>query len=267
MNPAALAPQIDRLVWAVNGWARSHEIDDAVIESVGFPAAAVGTFNNLVPFVDMLSEHFILRRYIYRPPWEIREYVEELVAKGFLERQDDRLDPTDRLLPVIEELDQATRLAARHYWIDHRVTVEAAQGPVRRVLESSPERYGLAQAALAGRKPDDLFHRFHYRLAGLRLLRNEAHVEAWQAHDLTADEIEALTAAWAGTKAQTPLVLPRRLERRGLLVDGIVTEAGLELREQIEADTNAGVGSAFSTIDQTALLAALASLPPENLAE
>jgi len=253
-------------VWAVNGRARNHEIDEAVIEGVGFPEAALGLFNNLFPFVDMLSEHFILRRYIYRPPWAIHEFVEELVAKGFLERQDDRLEPTSRLSPVVEELDQATRYAARHYWIDHRVTVEAAQGPVRRVLEASPERYGLAQAALAGRKPDDLFHRFHYRLAGLRLLRNEAHVEAWQAQDLTADEIDTLTAAWAGTEAPTPLVLPKRLERRGLLADGKVTEAGLELRAQIEADTNAGVASAFSTIDQTALHAALVSLPPENLA-
>ena len=265
MNPAALAPEIDRLVWAVNGRAKNHEVDYAILDDVGMSAAAMDLFNNLVPFVDMLSEQFVLRRYIYRPAWVIRDFVEELVANGFFVRDGDRLVPTERVDVVVEELNQAARNAARHFWVDHRVTIEAAQGPVRRVLEASPERYGLAQAALAGRKPDDLFHRFHYRLAGLRLLRNEAHVEAWKAHDLTADEIETLTAAWAGTEPQTPLILASRLQRRGLVVDGQVTEAGLALREQIEAETNEGVASAFDSIDQRALYAALEALPPETL--
>lgn len=265
MNPAALAPEIDRLVWAVNGRAKDHEVDYAVLDEAGMSAVAMGIFNNLVPFVDMLTETFVLRRYIYRPAWVIREFVEELVAKGFFARDGDRLIPTPQLQIVVQELDQATRNSARHFWIDHRVTVEAAQGPVRRVLEASPERYGLAQAALAGRKPDDLFHRFHYRLAGLRLLRNEAHVEAWQQQDLSADEIETLTAAWAGTEPQAPLILASRLQRRGYLVNGKVTESGLELRSQIEAATNEGVASAFGSIDQDVLYAALKSLPPETL--
>lgn len=223
-----------------------------------------GTLNNLVPFVDMLTEEFVLRRYLYRPPEVLKAFVAEMVSGGFFVREGDRLRPTVRLQPVLDELNQAVCNAARYFWTHDRDNVEAASGPVGRILEASPERFGLAQAAIAARKPDDLFHRFHYRLAGLRLLRNEAHVEAWRAHDLTPGEIEMLTAAWAGSDIQAPMVMTSRLEERGFVADGQVTSEGLKLRQVIEDETNVGVASAFGVVDLERLYAALVLLPPEK---
>ncbi len=264
MNPAVLAPEIDRLVWAVNFRARDHEVDYTILENAGLNPALYGTLSNLVPFVDMLSEEFVVRRYLYRPPEELVQFVGELVDSGLLVREGDQLRKTIRLQPVLDEIDTAICNSARHFWVNHRVTVEAAAGPLRRILEASPERYGLAQAALSGNKPDDLFHRFHYRLSGLRLLRNESHVEAWRRHGLTPADVEVLSAGWGGGEVPAGMGSTDRLEERGLFADGVVTAAGLSLRQSIEDDTNAGVASAFASVDQGALFAALVSLPPET---
>lgn len=263
MNPAALAPEIDRLVWAVNFRARDHEVDYTILENAGLNPDSYGTLSNLVPFIDMLSEEFVLRRYIYRSPDELKVFIAEMVDAGLLVRDGDKLRKTVQLQPVLDEINTAIRNSARHFWVNHRVTVEAAAGPVRRILEASPERYALAQAALSGQKPDDLFHRFHYRLSGLRLLRNESHVEAWRVHELTTGEVEVLSAGWGGGEIHEGLGTTARLEERGLFADGAVTTAGISLRQSIEDDTNAGVASAFATVDQPALFAALVSLPPE----
>jgi hypothetical protein len=264
MNPAALAPEIDRLVWAVNFRARDHEVDLAILEKAGMDPSAFGTLNNLVPFVDVLTDEFVLRRYLYRPPQVLKSFIADMVDGGFFSRDGDHLRPTDRVQPILEELNTAVRNSARYFWVDYRDSVEAAAGPVRRILEASPERFDLAQAAISGPKPDDLFHRFHYRLSGLRLLRNEAHVEAWRRYDLTPGEIELLTAAWGGDETQTPVVMTDRLEERGLVAGGAVTAAGLKLRQTIEDETNVGVVSAFATVDQDSLYSVLVSLPPET---
>ncbi len=71
-----------------------------------------------------------------------------------------------------------------------------------------------------------------------------------------------LTAAWAGTETQGPLVFTERLVELGYVRDGTVTPAGLKVRRQIEDATNQGVGPAFAVVDADALLEILLSLPP-----
>ena len=264
MTPALLAPEIDRLVWAVNFRARDFHVDYAVFSAAGLPDSVFGTLNNLIPFLDKLTEPFVFRRYIYRPPEMLSEFVTTMLSAGAFTRKGDRLEATPLLDPVRDALSEAVRQAAHHFWDDHGDAVEAASGLARRVLEASPPGYDLAQAAITSPEPDDSFHRFHQRLAGLRLLRNEAHVQAWRALDLSPSEIEMLSSAWAGSPAQTPVLVTDPLEDRGWLTNGAVNAAGLAARQAIEDATNEGVDEAFSVIDQSALYTALMSLPPET---
>lgn len=261
MNPAAIAPEIDRLVWGVNGHARTLA-DPDVFVAAGLPATAFGTLNNLVPFLDDLTESFARRRYLYRPAGVVDDFIEAAVAAGCWRREGDRLVATELLRPVRAHLEAITHTAAHHFWDGHDATVITASEQARAVLEASPARYGLARAAVAAPEPADPLHRFHLRLAGLRLLRNEAHVEAWRAHDLDPGEVEVLTAAWAGTEIQSGASDLSGLVQRGLVADGGVTEAGLAARQDIEDKTNAGVAPAFSVIDQQAFFEALRGLPP-----
>lgn len=262
MTPALLAPEIDRLVWAVNDRAIGEEADAQFRADSGLSPSAFGTLNNLLPFVDDLTESVVARRYLYRPVATVQEFIAAMIDGGFLIREGDHLRSTERLLPITSELERALLDASRHYWAAHLGSVATASNAARRVLDTSPARDGLTRQAAAAPESQDACLRLYQRLAGLRLLRNESHVDAWRAHGLQPAEIEVLTDAWAGSSTQSPIITDS-LRDKGL-VDGTgVTEAGLVLRQQIEDATNDGVGDAFSVVDEEVLLSALIALPPE----
>ena len=262
MNAATIAPEIDRLVWAVNIRAKDYEVDYAVLEDVGLSAETFGTLNNLVPFLDELDESLVYRRYIYRPPEVLAAFIEDMLAAGVVTRHGEQLVPTPIMAPVRADLLRAIRDAARHFWSAYDVADVSEMA--RTVLDASPAHYGLAQAGIKSPEPEDPHHRFHQRLAGLRLLRNEAHVEAWQHHGLEPIDVEVLTAAFSGTATQRPPTPTDRLIERGYVRDGSVTEEGLAARQGIEDATNESVAGAFATVDLDAFVAGLRKLPPKK---
>lgn len=110
----------------------------------------------------------------------------------------------------------------------------------------------LAAANQAVEPPDEPWARLWRALTTLREHRGDAHVAALVAAGLDVVESEVLMAAWAGDRVD--LALLRRTRRideaawaggvaalagRGLLTDaGALTEAGRDLREEVEAATD-----------------------------
>lgn len=259
---AAAAPEIDRLVWAVRDAVRARY--DELPSATVLTAPTFWPLINLMPFADQLSESFIRRRYIYRPQPALAAFFAELESGGFLARDGDRLRPTERLAPIGEEVRLATAAATAELWRPHEEVVVPASAMARTVLDAGPVRDGLVQVAIRAPEPEDPFSRFWQRLAGLRLLRNEAHVDAWRAAGLTALDVEALTGTWTPGDAelQAPVSFSDRLAALGYVADGNVTDAGVAARQRIEDATNEGVAEAFATIDHQSFAEMLRMLPP-----
>ena len=129
-------------------------------------------------------------------------------------------------------IDRANELAAR--------AVDALRP------EGRPLYAGLASLDLPGSPVGDLWR----RLDMLREFRGDSHVNAWTTLGVDATEINLLTEAWWGmpmrsysrTRAWSDAefdAAEERLAGRGLLGDGAITDAGRDLRDQIEAATDA----------------------------
>lgn len=259
---AEIAPQTDRLVWAVADRLRYLHGRGELVDLAVLPTSAFSRLINLVQFMyPDIGEDFIRRRYIYASDEQMAQFFDVLVDGGFVERVGERFRPTELLPALLEAYDTAIRDSARMHWHDHVDVVESLLPASRQVLEACPSPDVLVTAALGAPEADDSCQLLYQRLAALRLLRNEAHVRAWKHHGLTPGEVEVLTSAWSGSKTQgSPDPTPSMVEK-GLAVNGVVNEAGLELRRTIEDETNAGVAEAFAAIDQAAFLEGLAVLP------
>ena len=257
----SVAKEIDRLVWAVGDEARLRHQRHQMPASDVLEPALFGPLLNLVPFIDDLTESFVRRRYIYRPSDTMDTFIAAVVDRGLFHQDGDVLVPSPDLAPITLEIGATTRNISRQLWGEHLTTAQSSSASARAVLERSPIRDGLARAAVEAAEPDDKFHRLQQRLAGLRLLRNEAHVDAWRPLGLRPSDVEALTSAWSGSMLQAPLVVSPRLEELGFAHEGEVTSDGIAARQRIEDQTDAGVADAFSTIDLAAFFDELTSLP------
>ena len=255
---AEIAPQTDRLVWAVADKLRDQHARGELPDLAVLPAGAFSRTINLVQFMyPDISEDLIRRRYVYASDEQVSDYFDALVDGGFVEREDGRLHPTDQLPALLAAFGGAIEDSARTHWQSHAEVVESVLPFARQVLEACPEPEMLVAAALVAPEAEDSYQLLYQRLAALRLLRNEAHVRAWRAHGLAPGEVEVLTSAWAGSKTQGSSEPTASMVERGLAADGVVTETGLELRRAIEDETNAGVAEAFAVVDQDAFRGAL----------
>jgi hypothetical protein len=255
---AQIAPQTDRLVWAIADKLRDQHARGELPDLAVLPAGAFSRTINLVQFMyPDIGEDFIRRRYVYASDQQVADYFDELVNGGFVERVGERLRSTDQLPGLLAAFGRAISDSARTHWQTHPEVVESVLPLTRQVLEACPEPEMLLAAALVAPEAEDSFQLLYQRLAALRLLRNEAHVRAWQAQGLAPGEIEVLTSAWAGSKTQGSSEPTASMIERGLAVDGAVTKTGLELRQAIEDETNAGVAAAFAVVDREEFLGAL----------
>lgn len=142
---AAIAPEVDRLVWAVRDRVRARRTE--MPASATLSASAFNPLINLMSFPDQLSESFIRRRYTYRPDPALGAFFAELEDGGYLVRSGDRLVLTDRMEPIAGEIGSAIAEAGRGLWIAHRPQVEAASAMARRVMEAGPPGWPPADSA------------------------------------------------------------------------------------------------------------------------
>lgn len=254
-----IASEIDRLVWSVRDVVRANRADRPTNSAVS-PAAFV-LLINLLSFPDHLSEAFIRRRYIYRPQDQLDAILNELIDGGYLIPAGDQLIVSETLAGIADELAADMVAACRDLWSSHEDAVTLASAMARTVVDAGEVRDGLLQAAATSEESPDPFRQFWQRLSALRLLRNEAHVDAWRSLGLAPSDVEALTDAWAGTPVQAPVAYSDRLRELGYVEDNSVTPTGVAARQQLEDETDAGVASAFAAIDAEEFLKILRSLP------
>jgi hypothetical protein len=157
--------------------------------------------------------------------------------------------------PVPEGLARATSLLA------------AAVAPLR--PEGKPLYAGLLSQGLPGEPLADA-----WRLADmLREYRGDAHIAAWTSAGLDATEIGLLTEPYWGLPLRTYVrtrawsddqldAAEARLVERDLLADGALTESGRDLRESIEAATDAQCAPILEALGREGLEELIGLLTP-----
>jgi len=262
MFVAEIAPQVDRLVWTVNGLTGRAAAYRPAFDAAGIPDMDFSSLGNLVPVLPAgpLPESTFLLRYRYRDPRLVRAMIAALVAAGCLEGDPGGYVATARLRPAMEAIGAGVAATAGELWADHGDAVDVLSGLVRRVLDDAPAGE-LVDAYRHVAEPGAAAARLHQRLAILRLVRNEAHARAWTARGLTAADMVMLTALWNGDAAPSDEAWsgpPGLVSNKGL------TDEGERLRDEIEADTNALNEPAFaglSPAERTDFLGAVTQLP------
>ncbi len=262
MFVAEIAPQVDRLVWTVNGVTGLSGSYRPAFDAAGIGHVDFSSLGNLVPVLQAgpLPESTFLLRYRYRDPDVVREMIGDLVNAGCLDGGPEGYAATARLQTVMTAIRAGVAATAADLWADHAEAIDVLSGLVRRVLDAAPAGE-LFAAYRHVPEPEEPRARLHQRLAILRLVRNEAHALAWASRGLTAADMVMLTALWNGDE-----VPPGELWSgpEGLVSNERLTDRGEALREEIEADTNARNEPAFSGLSPTArteFLGAVTQLP------
>ena len=261
MFVAEIAPQVDRLVWTVNGHTGRSGSYRPAFDAAGIPDMDFSSLANLVPALlgGPLPESTFLLRYRYRDPLIVREMVGDLVGAGCLEGDPDGYRATARLHPAMKAIRGGVAATAGELWADHGGAVDVLSGLVRRVLNDAPAGE-LVDAYRHVAEPEEPADRLHQRLAMLRLVRNEAHAEAWASRGLTAADMVMLTALWNGDDVPGEA----RSGPEGLVSNGSLTDRGERLRDEVEADTNSRNEPAFSGLspsERAEFLGAVTQLP------
>ena len=257
-----IAAEIDRPVWAVSGAVRDQHRDLPVASTL-----ELGTFApliNLLAFRDHMTEELIVRRYIYRGEAGMAGFMQNIVDADLFTREGSRLLPTDKLTGLANEVNDAVDRVCDQLWSGHEELTSPVSEMARSVLDAADDRHGMVAIAQNQDEASNPLHRLWARLTALRLVRNEAHVEAWQAAGLGAADVEVLTEAWAGTALQGEPTHSQNLIDLGFVSDGEVTQAGLEARSQIETATDDGVRAAYEAVDSREFLEHLGRLPPRG---
>jgi hypothetical protein len=228
---ALVAPAVDRLRMAV--MAKALVLGGSAMAATGLDRdrlMALGLMRNLDD--RPLPPQGLQAVLAYRPADLVAADTAELLARGFLVQAEEglRLSTTGRAFQddvhrfsqqAADELWPPDRVAAVHDLAGRALDAAAADGgPAFAITAPVGRREGASPAAVLGE-----------RLTGLRFHRYDAHVAAWRAAGLTAEEV-----------------------------------AGLEgpQRDAVEAETNRRAATPYAALDadeRLALLAGLAALP------
>ena len=262
-SAAEVAPEIDRLVLAVN-----NAVDGASLsEAAGERVLDWTLLNGLGDFMvaGVLTEEIATLRSRYRPRDVVLDRLHDLEQQGLLERRGSALAATDELRPLIETLTDARADAASTMWRGHEDDVEQASRTAQALGALASDDHVVAAAHRALPAPEDPFLRLHSRLVTLRYIRQHDHAAAWLGQGLTVAEIVDMTGLWNG-EVVAPGHGLSQLVTRGLASDDppTLTDAGRNMRMAIEADTNdrsQEILSALGENETAEFLALLRRLP------
>lgn len=206
---ASVAPVVDRLRLAVHHSmqaavavaAREYALDKQM-------AMVIGNLRNLAPGqpVDRSAVEAV---YIYAGTSAIEHGIDGLIHVGLVkEAADRRVCLTERGQSLVGEIHRLGATAANGLWTGHEERVTALAGLAERAVHAGAADGGDTFRLLApSQEPADASDAalLSERLTGLRFHRFDAHVAAWRAAGLTADQIKALPAgpARAAIEAET----------------------------------------------------------------
>ncbi len=248
---ARVAPEVDRLVLGVNRAVgpRHGRVLMAVARELGLDSL------KLIPhFVDFwldgpLTADIAVRRLPYAPEGSVLDRLDRFVSLGLLVETPAGFEPTPRFRPLLVASMAAREEVAEDTWSGFDDTISELEPLVARVIEAATDSHAVAVAHRALTPARDLFLRMYNRLVTMRFVRQHDHVEAWRARGMTSAGMTVLTALWHGVTMPDDAPGWRQLEGGGLVLEGQMTEAGRQVRDGIEADTNASVERTLSVLD------------------
>ncbi|HEY5684251.1 MAG TPA: hypothetical protein VIY70_02665 [Acidimicrobiia bacterium] len=266
---ARIAPEIDRLVLAVNtiSGSESGRTLDELASALG-----IGDHELLKHYAEfLLAGRLTPELAVRRVPYQPRERVERDIATwhrlGLVEDSDGLLGARPRLVPLLEAVLAGRTAVATRLWSANDF-LPAALDLAGKAAGRLGGQFVLARAHQDLPAPRDRHLRLHHQLTSLRYARSQAHAEAWRAAGLVRAEILALTASWHGRPAADTATVERLIERGLAFEDGALTVAGMRLRQEIEDATNHATAPAFETLDDDErenLIVSLAMLPGEPI--
>jgi hypothetical protein len=274
---SATAAEIDRLV--VRGHERAGQVQDrppAVAQMTAFPQL-------LSTAAIVLLEHPLTRADIsrivpYTPQALIDGLIDNNVGEGIVSERDGALALTEAGRAAAEGVVAIQEGVAADMWSSAGDEVQIADrhlGPAvhhARTAEPirSPSNFELFAACCDRPTIEGRVLRL---ITSVRYLRADAHARALTETDLQPFEAHALNRLWdthrGVDRVGQGFAEPGRkgvasLERRGLAEAGAITDAGIDLREQVERRTDELTAPVYDPLDEAAheqLLAALRALP------
>jgi hypothetical protein len=258
-----VAPQIDRLALAVNDAVDSGRLADAAGDLV-VDWVAVSQLGDFLA-AGVLTEEIAMLRSRYRPRDVVLDRLAGLEQQGMVERRGANLAATEALRPLIEAVWATRADAAEAMWREHQDDVDLASRAAAELGQLASADHVVAVAHRSVPPPENPYLRLHTRLFTLRYVRQHDHAEAWLAHGLTAAAAVAMTGLWQD-ESISPGAGLAELVSRGLATDEppALTDAGGQLREAIEVDTNERAQVIFDALGEAEtaeFLAALRRLP------
>ena len=256
---ADVAPEIDRLVLAVNGAVDGGRL----AEAAGDRAVDWMILSQLGDFLaaGVLTRRIATSRSPYRPPDVVASRLHDLVEQQLVGHRGPALAATDDLQPLVSAFMEARAEAAATLWRGHEDDVDQASATAEELGALVSDDHVVAAAHRSIAAPDDRYLRLHSRLVTLRYVRQHDHVAAWLARDLTAAAAVAMTGLWQDEPGSPGAGLDE-LVSRGLATDDppTLTEAGREMRDEIEADTNERSQTIFTALGEAETAEFLATL-------
>lgn len=261
--PAAAAPETDRLVLGVNE-ARDQDRFARLAANVGLDSWFVlGHWWDFL-LAGTLTREVARLRSRYAPAQLVDRMIDRLLELGFVDEQAGRLAATARLEPVLSAIQEDTGRVARDAWADHDSEVDVVADGAARMIAAADDDALVAVTHRAIELPDDKYLALYCRLVTVRYIRQHDHGAAWAAHDLTAPQMRVYTELWHDGQVADDVDGRADLEARGLVAaTGGLTEAGRQLREQIEHETLERSARTYDVLgeDGPEYLAALTALP------
>jgi DNA-binding MarR family transcriptional regulator len=286
---AQLAPQVDRLFIAVHraaGPAGRVILDELGLQNFGVLVDLRKLM--LSPSGMLPGQAEALER--YRDPREIDADLDAHVRQGLLQRQGERIFPTEEGREILLRLTRNLARSAETLWPDEETTSRSAGVAMEAIDRAasivSAESYPAFTAEAAGYMPADgsSSMRLWSGLSSLRYLRADSHTLAWREAGLTLWEISILTSLCNNQspnrvkevrpgehvdESRPRAALGSLRKRHWVTRTGgtwVVTPEGREARQLIEVRTNEYNLPAYTALSaerRVAFLADLRHLPDE----
>jgi hypothetical protein len=228
---AAIAPEIDRIRVAI-----AHGIRDRfgpLIEAVQIPPSAgqmLGMLRNLGPD-RVVTRAAVDALFVYQPPGTVKVALDDLAASELVHLTESGVGLTPRGVETIEQMYGITNDVVGQLWRDVALDFTRLHAITATAIEAATATGGLGFSVLApvytpGGTP--VVTRFAESLTPLRFHRYDAHVAAWRAAGLTAEEASALAdgerkdaiEAETNTRAAVPYAALSD-DERAILLDGL----------------------------------------------
>ena len=254
------APEIDRLVLAVNG--ALGKGDEVLVREAGLSEPGfVRGFADWLLTVG-LEREVANGRIPYAASGSVDTWLDEAAAAGAIELRDGRFFATDRLVPFATSIMDRRAAVAAGMWGRHTQEIATVTVGLRAMIAAAPSEFRVATSHCEIPEPADRYLAAHQRLTTMRYIRAHAHISAWRDAELTPFEIVAMTGLWRGGRNGG---IPGSLVQRGYADPDGLTEEGEMVRQEIEIVTNQRVQPVFDVLDDPEpFLAALEALPSET---